>query len=204
MSPHQMRSASPASKIFFEDDDVAGESGTTTPTVSIIQEPSGDPDWVPPMSDLPDLLQYPVEIQSPPRGEGFPDDSRVADSEVEGTHDVTDNVVAEDEDGKGDVAEDGYPGDGNEADGDTLEESPASGPAGDSTESIPPGISFNRAQWFDLLKWAHHSGALTPEQRMQIVRMGRLIQKGRRLTRKQDEQVREMIVLVRTLGYRSP
>ncbi len=36
---------------------------------------------------------------------------------------------------------------------------------------------------------------------MQIVRMGRLIQKGRKLTRRQDEQVREMMVLVQTLGY---
>jgi len=63
------------------------------------------------------------------------------------------------------------------------------------------GIAFNRAQWLDLLKWAHHSGALSQEQRMQIVRMGRLIQKGRKLTRRQDEQVREMMVLVQTLGY---
>lgn len=36
---------------------------------------------------------------------------------------------------------------------------------------------------------------------MQIVRMGRLIQKGRKLTRRQDEQVRKMMVLVQTLGY---
>ena len=64
------------------------------------------------------------------------------------------------------------------------------------------GISFNRQQWFDLLKWSHHSGALSQEQRMQIVRMGRLIQNGRKLTQKQDEQVREMTVLVQTLGYR--
>lgn len=64
------------------------------------------------------------------------------------------------------------------------------------------GISFNRQQWFDLLKWSHHSGALSQQQRMQIVRMGRLIQKGRKLTQKQDEQVREMMVLVQTLGYR--
>ncbi len=37
---------------------------------------------------------------------------------------------------------------------------------------------------------------------MQIVRMGRLIQKGRKLTNKQEEQVLEMIALVRKLGYR--
>ncbi len=63
------------------------------------------------------------------------------------------------------------------------------------------GISFNRLQWLDLIKWSHHSGALSQEQRMQIVRMGRFIQKGRKITKKQEEQVREMIVLVQTLGY---
>ncbi|MEI8331097.1 MAG: response regulator [Methanomicrobiales archaeon] len=64
------------------------------------------------------------------------------------------------------------------------------------------GISFNRLQWFDLLRWSHYSGALSQEQRMQIVRMGRLIQNGRKRTKKQNEQVREIIVLVQTLGYR--
>ena len=63
-------------------------------------------------------------------------------------------------------------------------------------------FSFNRKQWFDLLKWAHHSTALTHDQRLQIVRMGRLIQKDRKLTRKQEEQVNEMIALVQALGYR--
>src|SRR5208337_3603708 len=183
----------------FEDDDVTEDPGTT-PTVSIIQEPSGDPDWVPPM---PDLSQFPGEIQSPPYGEGLPGDRRAVDPEVEGTHDVSEEEGSEDEDSDGEVTGDGYPDDGtNGADEDAPGDSPASGPAGESAESITPALSFNRAQWFDLLKWAHHSGALTPEQRMQIVRMGRLIQKGRKLTRKQDEQVREMIVLVQTLGYR--
>jgi DNA-binding response OmpR family regulator len=65
-----------------------------------------------------------------------------------------------------------------------------------------PDIGFNRSQWLDLLKWAHHCEVLTHEQRMQIVRMGRLIQKGRNLTKKQEEQVMEIIVLVRRLGYR--
>jgi hypothetical protein len=69
-------------------------------------------------------------------------------------------------------------------------------------DSIPYGISINRAQWLDLLKWAHHAGTLSQEQRMQIVRMGRLIQKGRRLTHKQEEQVREMLSLVHSQGYR--
>ncbi len=96
-------------------------------------------------------------------------------------------------------------------DDDDNEEEPEDeeGNAGDQVKTLddfgPPsgyGISFNRQQWFDLLKWSHHSGALSQQQRMQIVRMGRLIQKGRKLTQKQDEQVREMMVLVQTLGYR--
>jgi len=37
---------------------------------------------------------------------------------------------------------------------------------------------------------------------LQIVRMGRLIQKDRKLTRKQEEQVKEMIALVQAMGYR--
>lgn len=67
--------------------------------------------------------------------------------------------------------------------------------------AVTPGFSFNRAQWLDLLRWSHHSGALSQEQRMQIVRMGRLIQRGRRLTQKQEEQVREMLTLAQALGY---
>jgi DNA-binding response OmpR family regulator len=80
-------------------------------------------------------------------------------------------------------------------------ESPGDEPSR-SESGQSPDIAFNRAQWYDLLKWAHHSGTLSAEQRMQIVRMGRLIQKGRKLTHKQEDQVREMIVLVQAQGYR--
>jgi DNA-binding response OmpR family regulator len=66
------------------------------------------------------------------------------------------------------------------------------------------GLSFNRNQWMDLLKWAHHSGALTQDQRLKIVRMGRLIQKDRKLTKKQQEQISEIIAFVYALGYRPP
>jgi len=67
--------------------------------------------------------------------------------------------------------------------------------------SIPVPFSFNRAQWFDLLKWSHHAGTLSSEQRMQIVRMGRLIQQGRKLTPKQEEQVMEMILFAQAQGF---
>jgi hypothetical protein len=39
---------------------------------------------------------------------------------------------------------------------------------------------------------------------MQIVRMGRLIQKGRVLTNKQEEQVLEIIAVAQRCGYRLP
>ena len=77
----------------------------------------------------------------------------------------------------------------------------------DSSDVAPlsgQNIAFNRTQWLDLLKWSHHCEELTQDQRMQIVRMGRLIQKGRKLTRRQEEQVLEMVAIVQRLGYRIP
>ena len=65
-------------------------------------------------------------------------------------------------------------------------------------------ISFSRQQWFDLFTWARHADALSSDQRMEIIRMGRLIQRGRKLTQKQDARVREMIELAQSFGYRLP
>jgi len=92
---------------------------------------------------------------------------------------------------------------------DTIDEDEKDDDAGDtdSGDAAPvsgQNVAFNRAQWLDLLKWSHHCDVLEPDQRMQIVRMGRLIQKGRKLTRKQEEQVLEMVALVQRLGYRFP
>jgi hypothetical protein len=82
------------------------------------------------------------------------------------------------------------------------------GDAAEGSESDLPqsGQSFtlDRTQWLDLLKWSHHCEELTQDQRMHIVRLGRLIQKGRRLTKNQEEQVSEMLALVQRLGYRIP
>ncbi len=61
-------------------------------------------------------------------------------------------------------------------------------------------FTFDRRQWFELIKWARHSGTLSHDQRIQIVRMGRLIQKNRKLTKKQEDQVNEMIALVEVSG----
>jgi DNA-binding response OmpR family regulator len=63
-------------------------------------------------------------------------------------------------------------------------------------------ILFTGKDWLDLLKWAHHSDALSEAQRGRIIRMGRLIQKDRKLTKSQQQQVSEILALVQTLGYR--
>jgi hypothetical protein len=120
--------------------------------------------------------------------DGIPDSSGYQESFFEEGSSVPDSGKTLDEDESDDDIddEDSIPGDSDAA--------PASG----------QNIAFNRTQWLDLLKWSHHCDALSPDQRMQIVRMGRLIQKGRKLTRKQEEQVLEMVALVQSLGYRIP
>ena len=60
---------------------------------------------------------------------------------------------------------------------------------------------FSREQWFDLVKWAYNSGALSHEERLRIVKLGRLIQKGRILTRKQEAQLAELMLLAHAKGY---
>jgi len=93
-----------------------------------------------------------------------------------------------------------------EEDDEESGESPASDPdaTGDSLPqyAVPSGLSFNRKQWFDLFAWARHAESLSSDQRMQIIRMGRLVQRGRKLTVKQEEQIRELVTLAQAHGYR--
>lgn len=104
--------------------------------------------------------------------------------------------------GESDANGDGeYPGDMTCND-DVISGNVSSGYVRPAVPSAGSAFSFDRSQWFELLKWAHQSGALSQDQRLQIVRMGRLIQKGRKLTNRQDEQVRELLSLVHSLGYR--
>jgi DNA-binding response OmpR family regulator len=75
----------------------------------------------------------------------------------------------------------------------TAEEPGGTPPSGD--------ISFTSTQWLDLLKWAHHTDALSPNQRQKIVMMGRLVQKDGKLTKRQQEQIREILTFVYARGY---
>ena len=70
---------------------------------------------------------------------------------------------------------------------------------GQVSEGTP---AFSRQQWFDLMKWAHNADALTHEDRIRIVKLGRLLQKGRRLTGRQEAQLEELVTLACARGYR--
>ncbi|HEX3000817.1 MAG TPA: response regulator [Methanoregula sp.] len=173
--------------LFEDEPEETGEE--ELPQVSIIHETAdvtGEDDTRIPGMPLPgDNAEYDGGVESQwgqvPDGEELPPPGEDAayDSEEE-------DVMEQSPDGEGLPGDDGM-----------RAVSPGRG------RSIPfSGIAFSRAQWFDLLKWAHHSGTLTQEQRMQIVKMGRLVQKGRRLTPKQEEQVADMLALVQAQGYR--
>ena len=78
-------------------------------------------------------------------------------------------------------------------------------PALEPSVSLPQeaGIpAFSRQQWFDLVKWAHNAGALSHEERLRMVKFGRLVQKGRRLTGRQEAQLAELMLLAHAKGYR--
>ena len=48
---------------------------------------------------------------------------------------------------------------------------------------------------------SHHTDALSRNQRQKIVMMGRLVQKDGKLTKRQQEQIREIFSFAYALGY---
>ncbi len=175
-------------------------SSPAMPAGPVSLETSDDNPEVSPSPGIEDLFE---DVQTPPvKADPIPD---VFPSPVTETLAETPGMIPDE-----DPAEEFEPAEEQEPEREDEEEDESGKEAGDSGKHLDDfmatpssyGITFNRLQWLDLLKWSHHSGVLSQEQRMQIVRMGRLIQNGRKLTKKQDEQVREMIVLVQTLGYR--
>jgi chromosome segregation ATPase len=126
-------------------------------------------------------------------------EDEIPDGIFPGSPETADDVTDQEQEDKGPVAEE------SDDDAETAGSGEPDTIPDEYSGGMPPtGVAFNRAQWFDLLKWAHHSGTITHDQRMQIVKMGRLIQKGRKLTHKQEEQVKEMLILVQAQGYQFP
>ena len=137
---------------------------------------------------------------------GAPVVSIVHEPATEPVRDVLPDLIPDSSDEEGSFFEDDAPlaPDSRNPPDDDTDDGESASDAGTGASATGQNAAFNRAQWLDLLKWSHHCEGLTQDQRMQIVRMGRLIQKGRRLTKKQEEQVLEMIALVQRLGYRIP
>ena len=66
----------------------------------------------------------------------------------------------------------------------------------------PGSMKFDRRQWFDLIKWAHNTSSLSREEKLRFVRLGRLIQNGRNLNPRQEDQVSELVALAHSMGYK--
>jgi chromosome segregation ATPase len=81
--------------------------------------------------------------------------------------------------------------------------------AGISNQSqrVAPGdLVISRERWLDITKWAHHTTAVTDEQRKDLIanlmRLSKLVQKGRHLTNRQEQEIRALAARVQSLGYR--
>ena len=70
----------------------------------------------------------------------------------------------------------------------------------------PATMTISRDRWLDIIKWAHHTDALAPEDRKgmisDLMRLSKLVQKGRHLTNRQDQEIRAVVARVQSLGYR--
>lgn len=72
---------------------------------------------------------------------------------------------------------------------------------------VPPGdLVISRDRWLDITKWAHHTTSVTEEQRKDLLaslmRLSKLVQKGRHLTNRQEQEIRVLLSRVQSLGYR--
>jgi DNA-binding response OmpR family regulator len=71
---------------------------------------------------------------------------------------------------------------------------------------VPADWMVNRNLWFDMIKWVHHTVAIPPDQRKELLgslmKHSRLVQQGRHLTSRQEESMRSLLGRLQALGYR--
>jgi DNA-binding response OmpR family regulator len=83
---------------------------------------------------------------------------------------------------------------------------PATKPALTPPAYVPADSTMSRDRWFDMIKWVHHTESIPADQRKELLgnlmKMSRLVQKGRHLTSRQDESMKALITQVQALGYR--
>ncbi len=75
-----------------------------------------------------------------------------------------------------------------------------------SSRIDPRDVAISRDRWLDITKWAHHTGSVTEEQRRDLIahlmRLSKLVQKGRHLTNRQEQEIRALVARVQSLGYK--
>jgi len=72
--------------------------------------------------------------------------------------------------------------------------------------AAPADLTVSRDRFMDIIKWAHHADTLSPEDRKSLIadlmRLSRLVQKGRHLTNRQEQEIRAVVARAWSLGYR--
>ncbi|MCX6686782.1 MAG: response regulator [Methanoregula sp.] len=91
--------------------------------------------------------------------------------------------------------------------GGPVADTTGAGPNNDTPSvKIPKDWKVNRNLWFDMIKWVHHSGTISPDQRKELLdslmKTSRLVQQGRHLTGRQEESMRALLERMEALGYR--
>ncbi|ABS55405.1 response regulator receiver [Methanoregula boonei 6A8] len=149
-----------------------------------------------------DLFEEPREIGA----DELPDAVPAGESPEEPVDDPGEETLQPGDDTEADLPE---TPDNEDEPGDEAGEEEAGEGETDETDETPgtavryAGVPvFSRGQWFDLVKWAHNADSLSHEERIRIVKFGRLIQKGRVLTRRQESQLAELMLLAHAKGYR--
>lgn len=178
--------------------------GKQTHTMSVYPNTSPQESPVPRISNVEDLFEDedPEENKKAPDTSATPTVSIIHEPSDMETWGADEESLADPDNNGVEFGEEGAESPGTSDTEENSDEYLPMTPPLENVKNIPPHFTFNRAQWFDLLKWSHHAGTLSQEQRMQIVRMGRLIQQGRKLTPKQEEQVMEMILLAQAQGFK--
>jgi CheY-like chemotaxis protein len=87
----------------------------------------------------------------------------------------------------------------------SVDSKPLQPPAPAPGARMPPDLVVSRDRWFDMIKWVHHTETIPPDQQKELlgdlVRMSRLVQKGRHLTIRQEETMKALITRIKGLGY---
>ncbi len=150
-----------------------------------------------------DLFEEPREIRLDELPDAIPTKKALADEDdISGAPETDSSDIETVVRGEGGDLSDDPEDDGDDVCVGEIEQTEDGAEGTHVNDAGPP--TFSRQQWFDLVRWAHNAGSLSHEDRIRIVKLGRLIQKGRLLTHRQESQLAELVTLAHAKGYRPP